>query len=498
MAARRGRPWSWRAFGPALCLLCLIAAPAGAAPTEPLRAEGRWFLDADGRAVVFHGVNIVPPGPGMTPAEAGVGADDLRFLHDEGFRLVRFGQFYADVEPRPGRYDVARLAAIRDYQRLIAEAGMFTVFDYHQDLFAARYKGRGFPGWMALDHGVPNFPNPGFAAGYFVNPAANRAYDSFWADAPAADGIGVQTHFARGWRRTAAALGGDRAPKLLGYDILNEPWPGTAWPTCANPEGCPPGGFDQTRLTAFTRRMIDSIRRADARRVVFFEPNLQFDVGADTGLRRPQDANKAFSFHDYCLGAAPGLPAAPDPLGLCAIGETRVIDLARAYGRRVGATPILTEFGDTHDPAIQRRVVTIADRSMLSWTAWAYWAAAGQILEDPARPPRPGNLDQGVLDAIVRPYPHVVAGTPWGWRWDPGAGVFSLSYSTYLPRGGGPAPRGLETEVIVPKRAFPHGYRAQAAGGRVVSEAGAAVLRLLADPGAGRVRVEVRALPAPG
>ena len=94
---------------------------------------------------------------------------------------------------------------------------------------------------------------------------------------------------------------------MLGYDLLNEPWPGPAFATCRNTAGCPT--FDRTRLAPFYRRVIGAIRSTDRKHIVFYEPHVLYNFGAETNL---PDLGKhlGFSFHDYCfLGLVAGSPA---------------------------------------------------------------------------------------------------------------------------------------------------------------------------------------------
>jgi endoglycosylceramidase len=51
--------------------------------------------------------------------------------------------------------------------------------------------------------------------------------------------------------------------------------------------------------------------------------------------------------------------------------------------------------------------------------------------------------------------------------------------------------RGAQTEVFVPRLHYPHGYRVQVTGAHVTSAAGAQLLRLATDAGAGQVSVRV-------
>jgi endoglycosylceramidase len=385
-------------------------------------------------------------------------------------------------------------------QRQLAREGIFTLLDFHQDQLAPVYNGRGFPDWFLFDEGLPNGAQP-FPQGYFTNPALNRAYDNIWANASGPGGVGLQDRFADGWARVAARFAGE--PRILGYDIFNEPWPGTEWPSCANPAGCPPGGFDQTELTAFSNRIIAAIRAADRRHLAFYEPNLQFDVGAATGHGRVDDDNAGFSFHNYCLGAAPGLPQVPDPVGACRdVGETLVFRNADAHAEDTGAALLMTEFGDTADPAIHERVAELADRFMVGWTDWAYMGSTGQIKIDNAGAPTPGNIRRERLEAVVRPYPRLVAGTPRSYGFD--GARFELAFDTrsaaqlgFAPVGGAAGPKrfgsGARSEIVIPEARFDGGYGVEVEGAEVTSKPGAGVLVLRTCAGAAAVRVRVAA-----
>ena len=69
----------------------------------------------------------------------------------------------------------------------------------------------------------------------------------------------------------------------------------------------------------------------------------------------------------------------------------------RTTSRRPGATLLMTEFGDVQDATIHRRVTELADEFMVGWTVWGWFRAAGQIKQDPAKPPTRDNLNMEVL-----------------------------------------------------------------------------------------------------
>jgi endoglycosylceramidase len=485
-----------------LALSALVAPAATAAPSGPLGHAGRWLTDRDGRAVVLHGVNMVSKRPPYTPEATGFGADDAAFLADNGFNTVRVGVIYAAVEPRPGIYDDAYLDSIERTVDVLAAHGIQSQIDFHQDLYNERFQGEGFPDWAVDDDGLPAQPQAGFPGNYAVMPALWRAFDHFWANDPApGDVAGLQDRYAAAWRHVAERFQGH--PGVMGYDLLNEPWPGSVWPTCAPPEvGCPL--FDRGPLTAFTRRMVRAIREVDGENLVWYEPNVIFNFGVPTHHGDTGDTQTGFSFHNYCLfaGVVPGasLPNPPQDQLCGTLERDFVFEHAEEHSARTGDALLLSEFGATDDLGLLRRMVDGADRYRLSWQYWHYCTCADpttsgtggvqSLVEDPAQPPSGANVKLEKLDVLARPYPQVVAGTPENWSFDPGSRVFELSYSTAAAGGGG-LPPGLETEVFVPARHYPDGYVADAGGADVTSAPDAELLTLVAHPDAQRVTLRL-------
>ena len=124
-----------------LALIGMIALPASArAPEHPsIGHRGRWLTDASGRAVIFHGVNMVMKVPPYQPSAMGFGDDDAAMLAREGFNTVRLGMTAEAVEPRPGVFDDAYLAGIGATVQTLGAHGIRVLLDMHQDLFNERW-----------------------------------------------------------------------------------------------------------------------------------------------------------------------------------------------------------------------------------------------------------------------------------------------------------------------------------------------------------------------
>ena len=458
----------------------------------PLTHAGRWLTDAQGRVVIVHGMNYglkspvtLPNGTQtLDPAASGFGAKDLQWLANNGFNGLRLVIQPYGLEPQPGVYDDTYLSQIAAMASLAAANGVYPLIDVHQDDYGPFFQGDGFANWMVQDGGLPQQPNPGFPYSQFVEPALLSAWDHFWANATAPDGTGRQDHFAATAGHVATQLAG--IDGLLGYEYLNEPWPGTVYPTCLAPlVGCPI--FDAT-LTNFNRKVAPKIRAADSRHLIFAEPNVIFNDGIQTNIGALNVSNAGFAFHVYCLLA--GADASSESTGgaqVCPPLEELAFSNADAHVAQTGEAEMMTEFGATPDTAVISRNTADADAHMVSWLWWAYNEGTGL---DPSQNPPDKNLIAASANLLVRAYPQIVAGTPASWSFDPTGHVFNLKYST-AKAGGGTLPANAETVVFLPARHYPNGYKVTVSGATVVSQAGALQLQLVNQTGANTVTLHV-------
>jgi endoglycosylceramidase len=435
-----------------------------------VRKDGRWFVDARGRVVGFRGVNFVQKFPPIAPAAAGFDEDDAAFLAREGFNVVRLGVVFGSVMPAPGQVDGAYVASIARTTRVLARHRIHVLLDFHQDGYGPLVHGNGFPEWATITDGLPN-PDFGFPGNYVSNPALQRAFDNFWDDVDGPDGVPLQTNYAIAVRAVARAVA--REPYVLGYDLMNEPWPGADWSTCLN--GCPE--LETARLLPFARRMTDAIRTVDRHHLVFDEPFVLFNFGF-TGTVVPAAGapNAALSFHVYAVSPA---------------DEPAVVDHALAAAHARGAPPLATEYGATTDPSTITRIASTIESKLVSWIFWSYDV---NLVVDKSKPPTSDNVRQPVLDALDRPYAVATAGTPATWQYDAASHDLRYSYTT-APVDGTRDARSNETEILLPRRAYATGYRVETTGGRIVSKPCASLLRIRSNRHASTVAVHVT--PAP-
>ncbi|MFN8643529.1 MAG: cellulase family glycosylhydrolase [Candidatus Binatia bacterium] len=436
----------------------------------PLAAAGRWLVDDLGRVVLLHGVNMVAKRDPFYPAAFGFGADDAAFLAAEGFTAVRLGIDFRGLMPTPGVVESDYVEHLAESVDAITAQGLFVLLDFHQDGFGPLFNGNGLPDWMAITDGLPNPPDAVFPLYYIQNPAMQRAFESFWANRPGPGGIGLQDYFVQGVRAVATRFAGE--PRVLGTELINEPFPGAEWMACAlQASGCP--DLEQARLVPFYRRGAAAARAVAPRQLVFVEPFVLFNFGrADTSLPG-DDGGLVLSFHSYALDAA---------------GEESVIARAVAAAERDRRPLLCTEFGASIDPVVLERLTAGMERGLVPWMFWAYDES---IVGDLGRPAGPDNLrSPDALAALVRPYPIATAGTPTRIAFDRAARRWQLEYDTAGPDGA-TYPSAVVTLVSVPVRQYPDGYAVTVAGAAVTSAPNAPLLTLRALPGTAHVSVEI-------
>jgi endoglycosylceramidase len=476
-----------RCLLPALAFLAVAPATAAAAPTLPLNHAGRWITDARGRVVVVHGINMVYKLPPYYPAATGFGDDDAAFLHRIGFNAVRVGVIWKALEPQPGVYDADYLNHIVATVRTLSRHGIVSLLDFHQDMYNELFQGEGAPDWAVQDDGLPPLPKMGFPTNYEVMPALQRVYDHFWDNSAGPGGVGLQDRYATAWRQVAQRF--RSIPGVLGYELFNEPFPGTTYVTCALSSGCP--ALD-AKLTAFNRRVDSAIRAADQRTLVWYEPYVLFNFGFVTNVGALGDPRAGFAWHDYCLtNEAQGCPSQP----------TTMAHAAQHVAQTHEAT-MMTEFGATNSVSDLEGMVAVSDQNMVPWLEWAYCGcndptgsiptSTEAIVLDPAGPPAGSNLVTGTLGALVEPYPQAISGTPLSWGFDRASGTFTLRYSTVRASGHRRFERGAVSEIATPALVYGGRYAVTVKGGAILSRRGSGTLRIASCGRARTIAVTVR------
>ncbi|MDG3009230.1 glycoside hydrolase family 5 protein [Rhodococcus sp. D2-41] len=467
----------------AVVLGCALALPAvgHAAPPSagigPLHVEGTSFVDRYGRTVLLHGVNNVDKeapyvqlGDGFTVSDA-----DAALLAQHGFNTVRLGTPFDALMPTAGVVDTGFLDRVATVVDTLAAHGIYTLLDDHQDGLSSIWGGNGFPAWSIHARPAAGEPNPGFPL-YYVMPSMNAGWDEVWDNT-----YGVLDHLGDALGALAAKMQGH--PGALGIELLNEPWPGTAFPTCF-PNGCP--GFD-VKYQAAMQKLTDAVRAKNATLPVFWEPNVTWNetMPSNLGEHPPiTTPGVVFAPHDYCIPSqlAIYLNLPPQLRAACSLQQAKTWGNIDSLTRRTHIPTLVTEFGDG-DATVLHNTMTQADQRFIGWQYWQYTSTVG------AGTAKPDPFLGDIGNELVRTYPQATAGTPGAMVFDSDNGDFVYRYT--------PHPSPMPTDIYVSDRHYPDGYVVHADGGTVTSTPGARVVTVRAD-GAGPVTVHINRPGSPG
>lgn len=426
--------------------------------------QGRKFIDPQGRQLILHGTNIVDKSKEHNYL-SWHGPEEFAQMREWGFNCIRLVIIWDGVEPEPGQYDDKYLASVDKRVQWAKENGMYVLLDMHQDLFSAKFGGDGAPDWATLDEGKDHIHKGNvWSTAYFTSPAVQTAFDNFWANKAAPDGIGIQEHFARAWRHVAKRYADE--PAVIGYDLFNEPFPGSAilqtlplkFKAAVNALAKKQGGkapgivelmkkftdsdgltkyvddfnlykaftdggvssskkFEQTVLASFYNRVARAIRQVDKNHIIFIEPHILCNVGTPSGIVPILDADgnqdplQALAPHGYDIVTDTEDVANASPKRLALIFERHA-----ETSKRLNMPVLVGEWGAFGGksgtlPAAQM-VVDELEKHLLSDTYWCY-SSSQEMDEAPYFP------------VLARPYPAAIAGKLLNYRANLSNGEFS-------------------------------------------------------------------------
>lgn len=197
-----------------------------------IKTSGKRFIDSTGRQRIFNGMNLCEKGryiDGIPERQYAFDFSEelISTLSKNGFNLVRLGMTWDAVEPEPGKYSEENLDKIQKVADLCEKYGIYFYLDMHQDLYsgAPATAGDGAPEWACMTGGAKFTPTKFvWAEGYFWGKAVHRAFDNFWTNREY-NGIPLQTYYCNMWKHVAERF--KDHPALFGFDLLNEPFPGS-------------------------------------------------------------------------------------------------------------------------------------------------------------------------------------------------------------------------------------------------------------------------------
>jgi endoglycosylceramidase len=243
--------------------------PPPSAPTHPrLRAKAGRIYDA-GQVLYLRGMNLA--GAAKRSPDHLVELDEatLEVLREAGVNAIRLLVFWNAISPEgPAEVDQPYLEGVASRVARLHAAGLRVILDLHQDLWGEPFSPHGAPAWACPEETSAGYrPQSPWWTNY-GSEQVSGCFDHFWAD------TSLQDALAGAWAALAEVTCDDA---VIGFDLLNEPWPGA---DLADP------AFDREVLWPFYERVAARIDEVCPQRLYFLEPSL----GVALGLVDPFEA----------------------------------------------------------------------------------------------------------------------------------------------------------------------------------------------------------------
>ncbi|MFC2123841.1 cellulase family glycosylhydrolase [Bacteroidota bacterium] len=446
-------------------LLLIIVVITGCVPDRKKTAihptsitvNGDRFIDNLGRHVILNGLNVVS----KKKEEQYIfqsGPEFYTNLKSWGVNCIRFIIIWDGLEPEPGVYDEEYLKEIDKRIQWAGDNGLFVILDMHQDLFSVKYSD-GAPEWATLDEGKQHVTGSVWSDAYLLSSAVQTSFDNFWANKPAPDGIGVQDHYASLWKYVAERYANN--PTVIGYDIMNEPFPGSpalqsisallkaygelvysltgnvmTKEELINAFGNPETKayaldllsteenfsyvvdalfefnhtFESTTLMQMYQKVSNAIRKVDNNSILFIEHGYFSNIGVRSSIERPKLAN---GNPDPLVAFAPhGFDLVTDTKDVASAQSERVALIygrAKEKGSELNMPVWLGEWGAYYNHSdgivpVARYSVSLIEEHLFGQTYWSYF-------------PGTENLEY-FQKALLRPYPSNTNGELLNYHYD--------------------------------------------------------------------------------
>lgn len=325
------------------------------------------------------------------------------------------------VEKSYQNYDLEYLSEVNDLVSRLGEKGIYTMIDMHQDAFARLNCGEGFPDYYAkqavgkhptcinraIDHlAKPLFMKTGLCktmdmygyqkdangwpeisdcqkvnfALYYTSPESMNGFTALYENEN-----GMQDAFVNYWDATSAALASN--PWNIGYDPLNEPFPGNVlkhrsllWH----------GNFDKNALAPMYEQLYERYQKNDPGSVMWFEPgqfpdNLPIMGGITTpvGFQTPPGGEigsntHVLNDHTYCCqisgSACPNGEPTAEEKSTCLDWHQRRLAQRNEDAQRLGVPLFISEFGAClTEENCTTEIEQVANETDKYLVGWAYW-----------------------------------------------------------------------------------------------------------------------------
>jgi endoglycosylceramidase len=432
-----------------------------------IKVDGRVFRDEHNREIILNGINLIVKDADQAYVCA-IPEEDFILARQWGFNVIRLGIIWDGLEPEPGVYSEEMFTCLDERIQWAKENGLYVLLDMHQDLYSRQFSD-GAPAWATLTEDQPHQTGSVWSDAYLISPAVQTAFDNFWKNTPAADGVGIQDHYAQLWRKIAERYADE--PAVLGYDLMNEPFVGTEaqafFPAMleaymeifyedlqeagmgpqqlAEMWGHPEGkaqilenlmdtaiysrvigavremnqAFESTVLMEMYARVGAAIREVDTNHIIFVEHSYFSNPGVPSGIKRIEYEDG--SLEEKMAYAPHGYDLLVDTRAYVNASRDRVeflFDLTHQTARELNMPMLVGEWGAFHgmDSSYVTQARYILDKFEEYKSSQTFWARYQ------------GMEDHPYFNELIRPRPVAVAGDIMSFGYDPDLKVFTCRW----------------------------------------------------------------------
>jgi len=429
--------------------------------------DGTSFRDQHQRELILNGINLIIKDASQGYL-CGMEKKEFKQISDWGFNVIRLGIIWDGLEPEPGVYNDSMFLCLDERISWAKEYGLYVLLDMHQDLYSVQFSD-GAPEWATITDDQPHYTGAVWSDAYLISPAVQTAFDNFWNNTTASDGVGIQDHYALLWKYIAERYADEAA--VIGYDIMNEPFIGSEaanfFPAMVGayadifqeeiqeagmePEelmemwGHPEGramilenltdtaiyskvvcavqemnqAFESTTLMDMYTRVGKAIREVDPNHILFLEHSYFSNPGVPSGIQRINygDGN----IEDKLAYAPHGYDLVVDTKAYTNASNARVeylLDHVHRTSKRLNMPMLVGEWGAFHgmDSSFVDQTMFILEKFENYKCGQTFWAHYEGIDKHP------------YFSALLRPRPIEVAGNIESFKYDPQQNKFTCSW----------------------------------------------------------------------
>jgi endoglycosylceramidase len=366
---------------------------------------------------------------------------------------------WSGLVPSKDKINETYLNEIIQIVHSLASNKIYVIIDLHQDMMSSKFSSYdGVPLWIleSLPNSRFNFPWPisqasieksAFAA--YLTEACGFAFQCLY------DNVShFGDHFQFYWSVISKTFA--NTSSVLGYELLNEPWPGDIY---ADPLRLIPGVGGRENLMPLYDRTSKTIRQFDNESLIFYEPvtwsvmssSVQFGTGFDHPPGNDSERT-VLSWHYYCW-LTDFFPFPLDPIDkkICdQVQLTASFEAVNVDMLSLGNGPsFLTEFGECSyteldDPNKLNTnecdaVINAADKYLVSWCYWDSIFYFDNL-----------TIDYRLVDTYSRVYPVYTNGIPIALHFN----ITTKRFVYYFEMSNNGDNDGIVTEISIPKHIY--------------------------------------------